>query len=88
MLNNNKLMTMDDIFLSISGTRIIYERAFLLNLRNSPLSRTPPNIPTSLMKGSKNVPKSRLNENQYSKSISRSSPPRKGNDEQQFDMEL
>jgi len=29
-----------------SGTRIIYERKFLLELRNSPLSRTPPrNLP-------------------------------------------
>ena len=28
------------------GTRIIYERKFLLDLRNSPLSRTPPrNLP-------------------------------------------
>lgn len=28
------------------GTRIIYERAFLMNLKNSPLSRTPPkNLP-------------------------------------------
>lgn len=30
----------------LSGTRIIYERKFLLELRNSPLSRTPPrNLP-------------------------------------------
>ena len=29
-----------------SGTRIIYDRKFLLELRNSPLSRTPPrNLP-------------------------------------------
>ena len=28
------------------GTKIVYERAFLVNLRNSPLSRTPPtNLP-------------------------------------------
>ena len=34
-----------DIF-SVSGTRIIYERAFLLRMRNSPLSKTPPaNLP-------------------------------------------
>ena len=31
---------------ALSGTRIIYERKFLLELRNSPLSRTPPrNLP-------------------------------------------
>lgn len=34
-----------------SGTKIVYERTFLLNLRNSPLSHTPPkNIPCHLMK--------------------------------------
>ncbi|KAL1123525.1 hypothetical protein AAG570_002602 [Ranatra chinensis] len=27
------------------GTRIVYERSTLLHLRNSPLARTPPNIP-------------------------------------------
>lgn len=37
-----------------SGTRIVYERAFLMNLRNSPISRTPPknmpSIPADLLK--------------------------------------
>ncbi|XP_012269541.2 eukaryotic translation initiation factor 4E-binding protein isoform X2 [Athalia rosae] len=37
------------------GTRIVYERAFLMNLRNSPISRTPPRnipaIPADLLKG-------------------------------------
>jgi hypothetical protein len=34
------------------GTKIIYERNFLMNLKNSPLSQTPPkNIPCHLMKG-------------------------------------
>ncbi|XP_033227230.1 eukaryotic translation initiation factor 4E-binding protein 1 [Belonocnema kinseyi] len=36
------------------GTRIVYDRAFLMNLRNSPISRTPPKnlntIPASLQK--------------------------------------
>jgi hypothetical protein len=40
------------LFFSISGTKIVYERTFLMNLRNSPLSHTPPkNIPCHLMKG-------------------------------------
>lgn len=38
-----------------AGTRIVYERAFLMNLRNSPISRTPPRstlaIPSELLKG-------------------------------------
>nr|CAD7415572.1 unnamed protein product [Timema poppensis] len=37
------------------GTRIVYERAFLLQLRNSPISRTPPkdlaNFPGRMLKG-------------------------------------
>lgn len=34
------------LFYNYLGTRIIYERKFLLELRNSPLSRTPPqNLP-------------------------------------------
>ena len=29
------------------GTKIVYERAFLVNMRNSPMARTPPtNLPT------------------------------------------
>ena len=29
------------------GTKIVYERAFLINMRNSPMSRTPPTkLPT------------------------------------------
>jgi Eukaryotic translation initiation factor 4E binding protein (EIF4EBP) len=37
---------------SVSGTKIVYERTFLMNLRNSPLSHTPPKgIPCHLMKG-------------------------------------
>ena len=39
-----------------AGTRIVYDRAFLMNLRNSPVSRTPPknlsSIPSSLQKSS------------------------------------
>ncbi|XP_017880083.1 eukaryotic translation initiation factor 4E-binding protein 3 isoform X2 [Ceratina calcarata] len=34
-----------------TGTRIVYERDFLMNLRNSPISRTPPrNMPSELLK--------------------------------------
>ncbi|KAK9888267.1 hypothetical protein WA026_000530 [Henosepilachna vigintioctopunctata] len=36
------------------GTRIVYEPSFIMNLRNSPLSKTPPTyeIPSSLLRGS------------------------------------
>ncbi|KAJ8894084.1 hypothetical protein PR048_006694 [Dryococelus australis] len=40
-------------------TRIVYERAFLMHLRNSPLARTPPsdisNFPSNLLKGALDV---------------------------------
>lgn len=74
-----------------AGTRIIYERAFLMNLKNSPLSRTPPsNVPSTLIRGCKNVPMSKLNGNnsRYPSSISRSPPTHKSADDQQFDMDL
>lgn len=37
-----------------AGTRIIYERAFLMNLKNSPLGRTPPKdcLPPGIAKNS------------------------------------
>ncbi|TMW53172.1 hypothetical protein DOY81_001715 [Sarcophaga bullata] len=39
------------------GTRLIYERAFLKNLRQSPLSQSPPaNIPSCLMRGTPRTP--------------------------------
>lgn len=43
----------DTSFLRI-GTRIIYERAFLMNLKNSPLGRTPPKdcLPPGIAKNS------------------------------------
>jgi hypothetical protein len=44
-----------EIYFISAGTRIVYERAFLMQLRNSPVARTPPknypNFPASLMKG-------------------------------------
>ena len=44
MLSSSSLVL--NIYCYSSGTRIIYERKFLLELRNSPLSRTPPrNLP-------------------------------------------
>lgn len=47
------------------GTKIIYERSFLLNLRNSPISKTPPafDIPENLTKGSS--PKKHSHNNNY-----------------------
>jgi len=73
------------------GTRIIYERSFLMNLKNSPLSRTPPsNVPSTLIRGCKNVPMSKLGAQRHSSmnSVSRSPPEHKAHHEQQFDMDL
>lgn len=79
------------VYIFFIGTRIIYERAFLMNLKNSPLARTPPsNVPSTLIRGCKNVPMSKLNgnTNRYPNSISRSPPSHKTCEEQQFDMDL
>lgn len=39
-------------FLFISGTRIVYERSFMMSLRHSPISQTPPKcaLPAALLK--------------------------------------
>lgn len=42
---------------SIAGTKLIYERAFLKELRGSPLSQTPPSdLPTCLLRGTPRIP--------------------------------
>ncbi|XP_012173171.1 eukaryotic translation initiation factor 4E-binding protein [Bombus affinis] len=48
------------------GTRIVYERDFLMNLRNSPISRTPPrnmpSIPGVLLKNTSSLSTSAKNQ--------------------------
>ncbi|XP_017780276.1 PREDICTED: eukaryotic translation initiation factor 4E-binding protein 1 [Nicrophorus vespilloides] len=43
------------------GSKIVYEKSFLINLRNSPISKTPPkwDIPEDLMRGSGNDKKAK-----------------------------
>lgn len=76
------------------GTKIVYEKTFLLNLRNSPISKTPPTygIPDALIRGSKNSPPKH---NYYNKSYNnnmKKTPLKqrnnKSNDDEQFHMEL
>jgi hypothetical protein len=47
----------------LAGTRLVYERSTLMELRNSPLSRTPPSLnmpmPDRMNKDIKNPPKIR-----------------------------
>ncbi|XP_072394485.1 eukaryotic translation initiation factor 4E-binding protein [Diabrotica undecimpunctata] len=72
------------------GTKIVYEKSVLLNLRNSPISKTPPQfeIPDTILGSSaKNVVRKQNH--------SRPLPPRKPQpennhnaSEDQFDMEL
>lgn len=42
-----------NMLLFYAGTKIVYDRSFLMNLRNSPISQTPPkcNIPSGLVRG-------------------------------------
>lgn len=64
-----------------AGSRIVYDRTFLMNLRNSPMSQTPPksgSIPDFLLRGGSGI------------SPARSSPPRSCQtvEEEQFVMDL
>ncbi|CAO1354275.1 unnamed protein product [Diamesa tonsa] len=75
------------------GTKIIYEKTFLLNLRNSPLSRTPPtnvgDIPCHLLKTDSNNYHKKNHQNhhtQHSPSNLAKSP--KPNADDQFDMDI
>ncbi|XP_066246272.1 eukaryotic translation initiation factor 4E-binding protein [Euwallacea similis] len=82
------------------GTKILYEKRFLLNLRNSPISQTPPtnDIPENLIKGSSSPPKKNNNTHHYNyprkQSLTnkgrRNSNARKGSikEEDQFHIEL
>jgi len=69
------------------GTKIVYERAFLVNMRNSPLSRTPPtnmpNIPgitTNFIKTDKKI------ENHVDQQNNHEEPQQNGDD--QFSMDI
>lgn len=73
----------------------MYEKAFLMNLRNSPISKTPPqwDIPASILRGS---PKSYANNNKqllskksakYEKGVANGKPPRDDHFEQ-FQMDM
>ncbi|CAG9763352.1 unnamed protein product [Ceutorhynchus assimilis] len=73
------------------GTKIVYERNFLLTLRNSPISKTPPKfgIPENLVKGSppkKSTPTS--NQQRKLPPKPRKDSNTKTNDDDQFQMDL
>ncbi|XP_060522725.1 eukaryotic translation initiation factor 4E-binding protein [Cylas formicarius] len=79
------------------GTKIVYERNFLMNLRNSPISKTPPkfDIPEALLRNSGSPPKKQNQSNNKNKYVSRrrnsNTNPRKGSkddDDHQFQMDL
>lgn len=72
-----------------SGTRIIYERAFLMNLKNSPLSRTPPNnVPLGLVRGQPNIPIARSHlQNNHNLHAPRR-PSKIDDSQEQFEIDL
>ena len=42
----DRLVEQEDLSTSPGGSKIVYERSFLINMRNCPLARTPPrNLP-------------------------------------------
>jgi hypothetical protein len=86
------------------GTRIIYDRAFLMHLRNSPLAKSPPkNLPTipgvtSPQTGKENKPIDKSSVNVINTTIVEEKPlptnpistaaPGETGDEPQFDMDI
>ena len=62
------------------GTRIIYDRLFLLKCRDSPLSKTPPNLP--------DIPGVTTPEKRVITKIPEEKEEKRKNDEEQFDMEM
>lgn len=70
----------------------MYERAFLMNLKDSPLSRTPPNnVPLGLLKGQPNIP-NQSHKIHPKSGLTKSSPPKHQkntkHDDEQFDMDI
>lgn len=76
------------------GTKIVYQKSVLMNLRNSPIAKTPPkwDIPDHLVKGS--PPKTNLNSNnnKNKKKITQQRSPvisvNEVDDGDQFDMDI
>lgn len=62
------------------GTKIVYERTFLMNLKASPLSHTPPkNIPCHLLKGDQSAFHHHNHQNQMNGTYH--PPPQKNNNQ-------
>merc|ERR550534_546315 len=86
VINNEEDMP-SDYSTTPGGTRIVYERAFLINMRNSPLAKTPPknlpNIPgvtSNLSGGSDGKEKNETNHKTESN--------HKNEDDDQFSMDI
>lgn len=83
----SNLFCFSSIFFSL-GTRIVYERAFLMNLKNSPLARTPPsnlnNLPHNILRNGTTGVTSKPKPQQQP----HNSPPKFDEHQEQFDMDL
>lgn len=67
----------------------MYDRTFLLGLRNSPLSRTPPkNIPLGLQRGQPNIPINGTQKPQQRQEKRLSTSPKQNSHDDQFEMDL
>ncbi|XP_025920226.1 eukaryotic translation initiation factor 4E-binding protein 1 [Apteryx rowi] len=68
---------------SARGTRIIYDRKFLMECRNSPVAKTPPDLPDIPGVTSPNVEESKI-ENNHVQNYEKVSV----GEEEQFDMDI
>ncbi|KAJ8943283.1 hypothetical protein NQ318_017301 [Aromia moschata] len=74
-------------------SRIVYEKAFMMNLRNSPCSKTPPSydIPERVLKSSSNIKKNGFKKSDTTNSYLNNPKDKnhsKGSEEDQFQLEL
>lgn len=85
LLNTNPLNFDPPIF---PGTKIVYERSFLMNLRSSPISRTPPkcDIPEHIRKDYKYPKKQEPFKGHVA--AQKKTPTKGAEDGHQFDMDI
>ena len=86
ILLNMKPSNFDSSF--FLGTKIVYERSFLMNLRSSPISRTPPkcDIPEHIQKDYKYPKKQEPFKRQVP--AQKKTPTKGAEDGHQFDMDM
>lgn len=80
----------DNFCAEIVGTKLIYDRAYLKELRNSPLSQSPPtaNIPACLLRGTPRTPFRKCVPTPAAHDLIKNTQTLKIDEQEQFQLEL